>query len=634
MSLIHWWPFINHANDIADIANFSGASVISTGGKIGNCTKQWGTKITVNNTKLQGLYNFSVAMWVRLDSAASSSAWSDLFGMQMKKGSTETPLRAEVGTTGGNSLMFYCNAIAGTDGGAAGFSLTKDVWTHLVFTKQGSVLTTYINGSQVSTTTWANMAEAYCMGEFHLSDGGFYASFNDVRLYSHVLTIKEIKELAKGLVLHYPCNSDYALPSKEGKMYNAAGFDYTLSCIGTPTFVDDSACRDKSIDFNGAGYYKTDSFGLSAKAITVAFWVKIPPTTTSQHFLFGTFNNWTGNGIGMWRDSQAGYSILIKSDSVAYTTCSIALSTNTWTHIAIVYNGTEWTVYMDGLGITGSTYGSGGTISNPVMYLGNSLFNGAPTSEIDEAQLSDFRIYATALSTADIKELCYNKWAVNREGQVFTNILNESTDEKSQKQRTGIQKANYLSEVIELNDGSYWLQVQHHDNMQDTNLFSSTDAFADSFVYHNDKCWCDFPLIEEYGLYNSKYEFLVLDQPGTRSDPIVVRRWSQTVNPSSATWSDIKAGSSKFTAIQNIPSMNGGMYRDFSSTYMRIANANESNWYGAFGCYSTWTYGVPTFGNTGNYGILDLYVRVSPENAKKYREFKKGIVMPTTFNEI
>ena len=204
MSLIHWWPLSENTKDIVGGAHLNGTYATSGKGKISNgCASEWGTRLSTSTSNLTGLKNFSIAMWVRLDSASNSNAWSDLFGMNMQKGSTTESLRAEVNTTGGNALQLYCNNISGTSGGAANFTLTKDTWQHLVITKDGARLTSYINGSIVNYTDWSNITDAYCTGEFHLSDGGFYCSYNDVRLYNHVLSTKEIKELSKGLICHY-----------------------------------------------------------------------------------------------------------------------------------------------------------------------------------------------------------------------------------------------------------------------------------------------------------------------------------------------------------------------------------------------------------------------------------------------
>jgi hypothetical protein len=105
---------------------------------------------------------------------------------------------------------------------------------------------------------------------------------------------------------------------------------------------------------------------------------------------------------------------------------------------------------------------------------------------------------------------------------VFTNTIEEGST-SSKITSKGVQKVNYMSEPIQLSDGSCWLQVSHHDNKGGTVLFSSSDAFDTKFVYKNSNCWSAFHLIKQYGLYNSKYEFMALEQLGTGSEHILRR---------------------------------------------------------------------------------------------------------------
>ena len=208
---------------------------------------------------------------------------------------------------------------------------------------------------------------------------------------------------------------------------------------------------------------------------------------------------------------------------------------------------------------------------------------------------------------------------------MFSNTVAELYENISQKSRKGIQSINCLSEVIELSDGSCWLQVLHHNNRGNTNKFSSGDAFATTFVYHNDECWSAFPLITQYGLYNSQYEFLALDERNDRTWKL--QRWGQNTNPVISTATPtITSGSCTF----------GGLRKNGSNTFM----SRPSNWWAACGAWNGGTWGgvtgVPGFWNQSEAcpGVMDLFIRVSPENAKKYREFNKGVVMSTVFNEI
>ena len=136
----------------------------------------------------------------------------------------------------------------------------------------------------------------------------------------------------------------------------------------------------------------------------------------------GTFNNWTANGIGIWRDTgSVDYSYLIRvGEASSYSSwVKPSLTANVWTHIALVYNGTTLITYKNGIEIGRNTYGGNGAVSNPVMYLGNSMFNGTPNSETDSAKVSDFRFYATALSVDDIKELYNSSISIDKLGNMY-----------------------------------------------------------------------------------------------------------------------------------------------------------------------------------------------------------------------
>lgn len=185
-----------------------------------------------------------------------------------------------------------------------------------------------------------------------------------------------------------------------------------------------------------------------------------------------------------------------------------------------------------------------------------------------------------------------------------------------------------ISEIIHLNDGSVWMQISHHDNRAGTNLFSSSDPFETEFVYHNKDCWAAFNLIKSLGPYNGAlYEFMAMEQLGT-TDNFVMRRWAQKISPFDATYNTVSPGHSNVIHIENMPSMNGGMYKLNSSTYFCVTNASNGNWFGAFGAWSSHGTGIPTFNNSSTAGVFNLYIRIDPAIDNKYREFSNGVIMP------
>lgn len=221
--------------------------------------------------------------------------------------------------------------------------------------------------------------------------------------------------------------SDQYVPFQEGQwntniVSDCSGFRNDGIITNTPVYYNISPRYFGCMNFNGAGYIKNDSFNISCKQETIAFWVKIPETITAQHFLFGTFNNWTGNGIGYWRDTGGkSYSGILKSDAESsYGSLGIpALTSGIWYHIAIVYTGTEAILYVNGAKYSSITYGKNGSIANPVCYLGNSKYNGCPASETDQSCVSDFRIYATALSADAVKQLYNTSISIDKLGNIY-----------------------------------------------------------------------------------------------------------------------------------------------------------------------------------------------------------------------
>lgn len=153
---------------------------------------------------------------------------------------------------------------------------------------------------------------------------------------------------------------------------------------------------------------------------------------------------------------------------------------------------------------------------------------------------------------------------------------------------------NYYN--LELSDGSRWLQICSHKTSEGN--FSSSDDFS-KFVYHSENVWANFSEIKTWN--GTNYEFLYYE--GTTA-----RRWSQTIHPEDAVYSDVGASSSNYTSISNTAGK-GGLYKNYpTNTYFCINNGNSSNWYGAIGSWTSWNGGIPGF--TAVTTDMKLYIRV------------------------
>ena len=212
-------------------------------------------------------------------------------------------------------------------------------------------------------------------------------------------------------------------------IYDTSGYCNNGSVEGNILWDNNTPRYKGAYNFNQTGYIKNDGFVVYFKEFTISYWIKIPENTSSQHFAWGTFNNWTVNGAGSWRDSEKKYSAIVRSDTENHwgDFQSIEFTPNEWSFVSYVYTGTTIKTYKNGSLISNKTYGSNGSVYMPVVYLGNSLYNNHSSTETDECSMVDFRIYTTALSDSNILELYQSSASVDNNGNLM--LLGEVIEE-------------------------------------------------------------------------------------------------------------------------------------------------------------------------------------------------------------
>lgn len=206
MSLVAWYPLIangkNQGLDGIDLTTVG--TVTYTAGKLGNASTFTGNSSIrfrrVNFTEQTG---WSVVAWVKCDTASSASQWAFNNGRD----------------TNNDGWHCYFNA-AGTTLylriGSSSWSMTSTLgtWYHVCMTIDNDAkYTYYVNGVQVGTGTvttlpdYSESGNLMAIGGFVYNGGNIYplnGQVQDFRYYNHVLSKKEVKELAKGLALHLP----------------------------------------------------------------------------------------------------------------------------------------------------------------------------------------------------------------------------------------------------------------------------------------------------------------------------------------------------------------------------------------------------------------------------------------------
>ena len=227
MSLKIWLPLNgslkNQGVNPTVFTNLSASNTTSsTNGKVtSNC--YYNDSFTVgglrsNNPVLLGS-NQSMFCWFKITTLTSSSNLGGGLVSQHRYGSNSgmgITIKYVSSTTGylsintGNGSSRTYNTYCGTT------LLQANVWYHGGYTYDGSTIKIYLNGVCENTISYSGMSvpsdylTVFCWSMNGTSGSDVYWNYkfngriNDVRVYDHCLSLKEVKNLAKGLMLHYP----------------------------------------------------------------------------------------------------------------------------------------------------------------------------------------------------------------------------------------------------------------------------------------------------------------------------------------------------------------------------------------------------------------------------------------------
>lgn len=230
-------------------ASVTTGGVFETPGKLSAYCWRSSARISVPYT-YGSTERLSVCMWVKPNSA---NAWTSIFGW----GNTSTRQnRIEVSATGGSEYRFFgsndClvanNAVATTD-------MTNAAWHHFAMVADGANVRFYLDGALSKTVTQKSQVSATFDGTNTFYFGGYSDNYNgyynDIRVYDHALSQKEVAELAKGMLIHYTLDNPYTTgiynfysgtnargnPATTSftvtKLTNEDGYNYKLTRTGT-----------------------------------------------------------------------------------------------------------------------------------------------------------------------------------------------------------------------------------------------------------------------------------------------------------------------------------------------------------------------------------------------------------------
>lgn len=215
MSLKVWLPLTGNLDNLG-LSNYTFTAhdaTVNANGKLGKCyvfngNKQW----LQFSDNLGDFYNhdWSFAAWLKPTDSTRGIILSEYSGTGASNVAIEL--------LANRNVRLYWNGTPDINFSTAG-PVPINVWTHVALTKQGSTFMLYFNGVLKQTYTYSGTLStrtSACqprIGDDYRgntsSDVSYQGYMNDFRLYDHALSAKEVKEIAKGLILHYKLDDPY-----------------------------------------------------------------------------------------------------------------------------------------------------------------------------------------------------------------------------------------------------------------------------------------------------------------------------------------------------------------------------------------------------------------------------------------
>ena len=320
--------------------------------------------------------------------------------------------RAKISVPSHGKVVFTTNAdgIGDMDAGD-GNNLVPGTWAHIAAVHDGVTDKIYFNGVLANTrnTTGPLKKTNHKLGlgwnPFEHSNF-LNGSLDDVNIFNRALNATEISDLYNSqkdapvvggnLVANYTFN---------GNTEDVTSYNNDAQSDGAQLANDRFDKANKAIEFDGVSSELTaaNSPQQNSDYTTIAFWANPNSLPASGEAFLLSNGGWQQR----WKISLPGhgkpvFSTKTANGNVDMDSDSKALVPGTWSHIAMVHDGTNDKIYFDGVLVnTRASAGALGSTTSPLGFGYNPIDGG----NFYDGRLDEVRIYNVALNDAEIAAL-------------------------------------------------------------------------------------------------------------------------------------------------------------------------------------------------------------------------------------
>ena len=213
MSLRVWLPLTKDLRNqgLDDVTVTNNGATFNSAGKLGGCYTFDGTDDFINLGNISSYFTgsthpFSICFWIYSSESGTRGVIFSSYGLTST--SNFFSLEINSGSVTNNSLRFDWKA---SPDWASDVILTPNTWIHVGITYDGTLVKFYKNGELIQTksqvlSSLSTNNNWYLGRDSRTGTTAFNGKLNDFRIYDHVLSQMEVKQLSQGLVLRYPLN--------------------------------------------------------------------------------------------------------------------------------------------------------------------------------------------------------------------------------------------------------------------------------------------------------------------------------------------------------------------------------------------------------------------------------------------
>ena len=284
MSLALWLPLQSNLNNqgLADATVYKAANLTYAAGNMGKCLQFKGNANQILSFKNvpQKANNFTWACWIK-QTNRTSTTYNNInqfilsmgrncgavgFNVLINNGTLQIKLGSGTSQTTSDTSTKTAKTVAIAE-------LTLNTWYHVCTAVDDKKVYVYINDSlktsfdlidinyylDTGKDSVIDTCSYFTIGKMAYGHTGtstyfpFDGYIGDVRVYDTCLSPREIKEISKGLCLHYPLNDPYptaSLNKYSGEYFNGKAMDINTFTI---TKLDDERGYNYKLSYTGTG---------------------------------------------------------------------------------------------------------------------------------------------------------------------------------------------------------------------------------------------------------------------------------------------------------------------------------------------------------------------------------------------